>query len=186
MARKIIAVVTALLLSYVCADAQKWSVATNVVDYINVGTVNAEVGLGVGQHVSLNAQARYNPWMFKYGTDAQFQNKKQSYAVGFRWWPWHVFSGWWLGAEAQYKEYNRGGWIFGDVTEEGDAAGLVLSGGYTLMIHKFLNLEFGAAVWGGRKWYTQYACTKCGRIIGKGDGTFLLPDEVKVSLVFIF
>lgn len=184
--RRLLSAFAVLLLSCVCSFAQKWSVGTNLVDYVNVGTLNIEAGVGVGQHLSLTAQARYNPWMFRYGTADQFQNKKQSYAVGLRWWPWHVFSGWWFSAEGQYQEYNRGGFVFGSTAEEGDAGGLVLSGGYTLMLHKFLNVEFGAGIWGGRKWYTEYACTRCGRIMDSGSSWFFLPDELKVSLVFIF
>ena len=37
-----------------------------------------------------------------------------------------------------------------------------LSVGYTLLVHKRLNVEFGAGVWGGAKTkYNLYCCTEC-------------------------
>ena len=94
-------------------------------------------------------------------------------------------SGWWAGLSAQYEEYSCGG-IVSRSTEEGDAYGAVLAGGYSLMLHRNLNLEFGAAFWTGRTDYTTYACPKCGRITGSGTKWFILPSSVMASLVWVF
>ena len=185
MKKIIIALVCAVFLS-LDAGAQKWSLSTNIVDWANLGTMNVEAGIAVSQHWSVMAGARYNPWTFNEGNEeTQFQNRKQSYHVGVRAWPWHIYSGWWFAAHAQYQEYNRGGLVSRD-TEEGDAVGLGLSLGYTLMLHKKLNVEFGIGGWGGYKWYTEYQCPKCGMIINNGEKWFVLPNELKISLMYIF
>ena len=102
------------------ASAQDWSVATNLFDYVSLGTINAEASAAAGRHLSVNASARVNPWTFHQGDPAkQMQNRHQTYAVGIRYWPWHIYSGWWFSGMAQYQEYNRGG-IIAQETEEGD------------------------------------------------------------------
>ena len=85
----------------------------------------------------------------------------------------------------QYQEYNRGG-IISQRTEEGDAYGLSLSGGYSLMLHEHLNLDFGLGLWGGQKTYITYACPSCGKITGKGYKWFLTPNEIRISIAYIF
>lgn len=185
MKKIIIALACAVFFS-MNADAQKMSLSTNFVDWLNFGTMNVEAGVAVSQHWSLSAGARYNPWTFRAGdSENQFQNRKQSYHLGARVWPWHVYSGWWFSGQAQYQEYNRGG-IMNPDTEEGDAVGLGLSFGYTLMVHKRLNLEIGAGAWGGYKWYTRFLCPVCGRITETGEKFFVMPNEIKVSLMYVF
>ena len=102
-----------------------------------------------------------------------------------RWWPWNVYSGWWLGAKGQFREYNWGG--FGSrETEEGYAYGAGLSFGYTWMLHEHINLELGAGAWGGYKTYTVYSCPLCGRKVDEGSRWFVMPNEAILSLVFVF
>ena len=76
--------------------------------------------------------------------------------------------------------------MISQTTEEGDAVGLALSGGYTLMINYFLNIDFSLGFWGGYKWYTQYSCPKCGRIIDDGRKFFLDANDISIALIFIF
>ena len=166
--------------------AQDWSVSTNLMDYACLGTINIEGSGAAGRHISINASARVNPWTYHKGDPAkQMQNRHQTYAAGIRYWPWHIYSGWWIGTAAQYQEYNRGG-ILSRETEEGDAFGLSLSAGYTLMVHRFVNLEFGAGLWGGQTAYTTFACPSCGRITGSGRKWFLRPNDLTVAVAFIF
>ena len=187
----------ALALCCVGLSAQRVSVGTNAVEWANLGTINAEVGIGVSQHLSIHAGARYNNWLFRKGnpddrivdpsgdTERQFQNKKQAYNLTLRWWPWHIYSGWWIGARGQWMEYNRGG-ILSRSTEEGKAVGAGLSAGYTRMLHRNWNIEFGIGVWGGTTRYTTYACPTCGTVTDNGKKVFVLPDDVMVSLIYIF
>lgn len=184
--KRTLTILTLLLTFAYSASAQKWSVSTNIMDYVSLGTINAEGSVATGRHLTVNASARVNPWtFFKGDNDRQMQNRHQTYAAGVRYWPWHIYSGWWFGAAGQYQEYNRGG-IISQKTEEGDAFGLSLSAGYTLMLHKWVNLEFGAGVWGGQKAYTTFACPKCGKIEDSGRKWFVMPNDLIVALVFIF
>ena len=184
--KKILLLMTFIALISSRASAQDWSFATNLVDYVSLGTVNAEASVAAGRHVSVNASARVNPWTFHKGDPSkQMQNRHQTYAAGVRIWPWHIYSGWWFSTAAQYQEYNRGG-IISQRTEEGDAFGLSLGGGYSLMVHENLNLDFGLSLWGGQKTYIAYACPSCGRITDKGSKWFVLPNELRVAIQYIF
>lgn len=179
------------------AGAQKYSVSTNAAEWLNFGTVNAEAGMAVSRHISLHAGFRYNPWTFRKGnpedrftdplgeSEVQFENRKQAYTLGARYWPWYIYSGWWLQLRGQYMEYNRGG-LIRHSAEEGDAYGLGLGIGYTYLLRKHWNIEFGAGLWGGYRTYTTYRCTNCGSVLGTGSGPFVLPDDVFVSLIYIF
>lgn len=166
------------------ASAQKWSVSTNALDWANLGTLNVDASAAVGRHATVGVGAKFNPWSFG-GEDRQFQNKQRSAYVYGRWWPWFIYSGWWFGGKAQWREYSSGG-IVSRQTEEGDAYGAGLSAGYTLLLKKYLNLEFSAGFWGGYKTYTVYACPTCGRIVDSGAKTFIMPDNLAISLMFIF
>ena len=187
----------ALALCCVGLSAQRVSVGTNTVEWANLGTINAEVGVGVSQHLSIHAGARYNNWLFRKGnpddrivdpsgdTERQFQNKKQAYNLTLRWWPWHIYSGWWGYVRGQYMEYNRGG-LFRHTADEGDAFGGGIGVGYTYMLSEHWNIEFGGGIWAGYTKYTDYRCTNCGQVTGKGEKGFILPDDVFVSFVYIF
>lgn len=183
-ARLIIALILAAM-PMLCR-AQDWSVSTNLMDYACLGTINAEGSGAAGRHISINASARVNPWTYHKGDPAkQMQNRHQTYAAGIRYWPWHIYSGWWFSGMAQYQEYNHGG-IFSQKTEEGDAYGLSIGAGYSLMLHEHLNLDFGLSLWGGQKTYVTYACPSCGKITDKGAKWFFLPNDIKISIAYIF
>lgn len=179
------------------ASAQRFSVSTNLVEWANLGTVNGEASMAVAQHFSLHAGVRYNNWTFRPGVpedrfedpegvnERQFENRKQAYAVSVRYWPWYIYSGWWGYVRGQYMEYNRGG-LLRHKAEEGDAYGVGIGAGYTRMLHKHWNIEFGVGIWGGRKTFTEYRCTNCGSVTDAGTKLFVLPDDVFVSLIYVF
>ena len=102
-----------------------------------------------------------------------------------RYWPWHIYSGWWLAGRARYQEYNRGG-IRSPETREGERYGAGMAGGYTYMLTPWLNLEVGLGVWGGLDRYVLYECPVCGLTLEKGRKMFLLPDELLVALSLVF
>lgn len=177
-------------------QAQVLSLSTNVLDWANLGTINAQAGLAFSQHLSLHAGARYNNWNFgsaEKGT--AFQNRARSASLGLRYWPWNVYSSWWVSARAQVEEYNRGGLLKYPLTEEGLAAGVGLGVGYSRMLSRHWNLDLGLGGWFGKAWYTQYRCPRCGRVVSREDGTpvrdatrwFVLPsNELQVSISYIF
>lgn len=157
----------------------------NLADYLLLGTLNADVQYSVHRSWTLQAGAKYNNWTWRYGQDAQFESRQQAYYVGARWWPWYTYSGWWVGAKMQYKEYNRGG-LLSSETEEGDAFGLSFGGGRSIHVNRWLNVDVGLYGWGGLTKYVTYACPYCGQRTDEGTKAFFLPDEARIALQFVF
>ena len=168
------------------AHAQKASISTNAMDWANFGTVNLEAGVSVAQHFSLMAGLHYNPWEFKTGKDVDLYNKQNTGYFGFRWWPWYVFSGWWFSAKVQMSKFSRTG-IWRPALEQGTSMGGGLGFGYTIMLHENVNLEFGAGIWGGRHMsYTLYECPKCMTVRESSPRNFIAPDDLSVTVSFVF
>ncbi|MBQ1647100.1 MAG: DUF3575 domain-containing protein [Bacteroidales bacterium] len=176
-----------LLWLSLAANAQTISLGTNAVDWVNLGTANVEVGISVGQHFSIITGGRYNPWTFNSKRhDAPMHNNVKVAYAGARYWPWYVFSGWWVGLKGQYEQFMQGG-FWRPMLEEGTAIGAGLSGGYTWMLHKHLNLEFGIGMWGGRYTdYSKYQCSDCVDLITSGPRNFLRFDDLVIALVYVF
>ena len=51
-------------LGAVAATAQTWAVAVNTADAVELGTIGIEGSAAVGQHWSIHAGAKVNPWTF--------------------------------------------------------------------------------------------------------------------------
>jgi len=182
--KKIITIITLLLIA-VTASAQRFAVGTNFVDWMSLGTINGEASVAISQHISFHVGAELNPWTFRAGDQQkQFELRQNSYWGGVRWWPWHVYSGWWAGADFRYSVYNLGGIIKRD-TEEGDAYGMGAYGGYSIMLNELWNLDLGFGLWGGYKKYTAYSCPLCGVVTEKGEKAFFMPDaRIAIQLIF--
>ena len=166
--------------------AQKYSISTDLLDYIQLGTLNAEASVALSRRRSVSAGIRYNPFTFNRGdAGEQYQLRQQSYSLGLRLWPWHTLSGWWFSTKARYQEYNSGG-ILSEETEEGDRVGIGLYSGHTFMLAKHLNLELGLGFWSGVSFYTRYSCPSCGVTVDSGKKYFFLPDDFNLSLVYVF
>lgn len=163
----------------------RFAVSTNVTDYVNLLTPNIDVQYAVGKSFTAQVGMKYNNWTFGPDTDKAMKNRQQTYYVGARWWPWYTYSGWWVGGAAQFQEYDRGG-VFTKDSEEGDAYGLAFSGGYSIQLAKWLNFDIGFGFWGGRTEYVRYSCPTCGKKVDEGKKFFVLPNEARVALQFIF
>jgi hypothetical protein len=185
---RLILVVVIIFSSALNVKAQRVAVSANLADIVNLGTLSGEISVATSRHISLNAGVRYNPWQYGSQEKGFVQNRKREASLGVRYWPWNIFSSWWFGMRTQVREYNWGGFFGRKVTEEGIAVGAEAAFGYSYMIHSRLNVEFGAGVWSGHKWYTRYDCPRCGTIISEENshGWFLFPGEVIISLVYIF
>ena len=164
--------------------AQELALSTNVMGYLYLGTVNLEASYGVAQHWSMTAGVKYNPFEFG-GENTRVQAKQQSYSVGARFWPWHIYSGWWISGKLQYQEYDMGTYN-SRYTSEGDRFGSGVTGGYTYMINPHINMEVGLGVWAGLDRYVHYSCPRCGRVVGEGSQFFFLPNDVMLSVSYVF
>ena len=185
MKTKIILAAFAMLLS-TGLKSQNIAVSTNIAGYANWGTLNAEASFSVARQWTVNAGVKYNPFTFKAGEDShQVNNRQRLLAAGTRFWPWHVFSGWWIAGKLQYQEYNTGG-ITSSLTREGDRVGFGATVGYTYMLAKHLNLEFGLGGWAGADFFTVYECPVCGLTVDSGKKAFILPNDIIVALSYIF
>lgn len=164
--------------------SQSFAISTNAVDYVELGTFNIEASYGLARHWSVLAGVKYNPFSFGKG-ESMFQYRQRLARAGMRWWPWHVYSGWWAGARAQWQEYSKGGFASPQTTE-GDRFGGGVSAGYSYMLTPHLNLDVGLGVWAGWDKYRTYACPVCGTVKVSGGRYFVLPDDLILSLVYIF
>lgn len=181
---KRIAVIVALLFFGLCAGGQEFGISTNMIDYVNMGTLNIEASYAMSRHWSLSAGVKYNP--FSYRTDTgTVRNCQRSVSAGARFWPWHTYSGWWLSGALRYQEYNIAG-IGTTGSSQGDRLGASVSGGYSYMLSPRLNVEFGAGIWGGYDSYSEYACSDCGRKVAQGQKFFILPCGLLLALTYIF
>lgn len=184
--KRLVGMVIVMFLSGLQVHAQKFSLSVNLIELARLGTLNLDASYAVGRHWSLTAGARYNPFTYhKDDAERQFQARQQSYSIGARLWPWHIMSGWWFAGKARWQEYNIGG--FRSVrTREGDRFGGGLYGGYALMLAPHLNIEFGLGLWSGLDVYKEYSCQSCGLTVGSGRKFFILPDDVMISLAYVF
>lgn len=182
---RLIIVLVSLMVFQPC-KAQKFSISTDILGYAKLGTMNIDASYAVARRWSLIAGARYNPFTYRKGDpEKQFQYRQQSYSVGMRVWPWHTWSGWWFAGKLRYQEYNKGG-IISQKTEEGDRFGAGLYSGYTHMLSSHFNLEFGVGLWAGVSAFRQYSCPVCGFTISSGNKFFLMPDDVMISIAYVF
>lgn len=166
--------------------AQKLQLGTNALGWMTFGTINLQGDYAVQRHWSVGLNGKYNPFIFeKDGGASQMQLKQASLAASARWWPWHVFSGWWVCGKLQWQVYNMGG-VISEKTEEGHKYGAGLSAGYTYMINRHWNMEFGLGMWGGMKNYTVYSCPKCGTRESDGIKSFILPNDIMISVAYVF
>ncbi len=170
-------------------SAQKIGLSANFGEVAYYGTIDSELQYAVAQNWTLSAGGSYNPWSFDdLGVDGEVHHRRRDFAVGTRWWPWHVYSGWWVSAEGMIQEYNEAHDLFskGDYANEGVRFGARLGAGYTYMLSSWLNFDFGLRMYGGWTDYVTYACPVCGRKVDEGFKKFFLPDEIVFALMFVF
>lgn len=186
MLNRFLSFLAAVTLFAPAAFCQSVSISTNAVGYADFGTLNMEASVSVARQWTLNAGVKYNPFMFKAGADNHdLSNRQRLFAAGARFWPWHVFSGWWFAGKLQYQEYNVGG-ITSPQTQEGDRYGIGATVGYTYMLGEHFNIEFGIGGWAGADFFKRYECPVCGLTIGEGRRAFLLPNDILVAFSYIF
>lgn len=162
--------------------AQNMYISTNLLDCLNLGTINGEFGLNPLPKWSFYARARYNP--FTFNIDGQMQNRVAGLALGTRYWFWYTNSGWFLNSHMGCSLYNTSG-IMDKCAYEGVAYAVSFGGGYSLMLNERWNLDFGLGIQGGHTSFTKYACIKCGKVVDKGKTLFVAPSNMMVQLSLI-
>lgn len=169
------------------AYGQRWSIATNLLDYANFLTLNLEAGASVHQHWTVSVKGRYNPYSFSTTLNdaGRIQNRTGSVSAGFKYWPFFVYSGFYYGGRIQWSRYNSGG-IISHSSEEGDAVGIGMNLGYSLLVTKHLNLEFGLGLWFGGTKYKKYNSTTCGKLTEWGLKPFIAPNDIQINLLYTF
>lgn len=183
--RRLLPLFLLLLSANVELKAQRFTLSTNLLEYVNLGTLNLDASVGVARNWSVVAGVRYNPFSYASERRGVFYNRQHSWSAGAKYWLWHVNSGWWFGSKLRYQEYSSGG-LIEQGSEEGDRYGMGLYAGYSYMLHPHLNLEFGAGLWTGGSVYKAYSCPECGIEINGGSKMFVLPDDIMISLVYVF
>lgn len=170
------------------ASAQKVAVGTNLISYANFLTTNVEASYAIAKNWNVYVQGKYNPWTFKENQPPKehMQNRQLTFAVGARYYPWHVYTGWWASAGAQYTKYNTGG-IIRTRTWEGEVYGVTLGAGYSWLLTRSLNLDFGFGLMVGPNRFRTYSCPACGRIeeMDKKE-IYVGPNELIVKLSYLF
>lgn len=163
-----------LLCAAQAAKAQSFAVSTNLMTWANLGTVNAEGSISVSRHFSIHTGLTANPWNISTPTEVAVKNNQYGAYVGARYWPWHVYSEWWIGTKLQYKNFSQAG-LFTRNIAEGNAVGAGLSGGYTFILSRHFNLDLGVGFWGGG-------------LMRKDESPepFVFLDNMIVSFVYVF
>ncbi len=168
------------------ADAQKFSLSTNMLEWANFGTVNVEAGMSLSQHVSLHLGGKYNPWKFNTQSGMPVYNNQTTAYLGCRYWLWYVNSGWWLGARVRYLDFQETG-VLRPKLFEGRSVGAGLLFGYTFMLNEHLNLELGGGAWGGRHLeYARYRTVSSRELLDSGARNFFFIDELSLSIMYVF
>lgn len=158
------------------ALGQALALSINVVDYVQTGGVNVEASYALQRHWSVGAGMKY---------DGSGKRKQQLYSLGGRYWPWHIYSGWWLGAKMQYQEFSSAERVTYR-TSEGDRFGAGASAGYSRMIGPHVNIDLGLGFWYGNAVYVRYSCPSCGSILSRGERAFFLPNDILLAVSYIF
>lgn len=128
-------------------EDRNWAVSANLADYADWGTVQAGIQYGVSRHMSIDASARLH-------------RQSQVFSAGARWWPWYIYSGWWVKGLAQ-------------VDTAGEAYGAGMSIGYSLILASWLNFDVGLGGWAGRR---------------ESEGLrswFIAPNGLTAALMFV-
>ena len=150
-------------------DKRNFALTVNLADLADLGTASLDLQYGIARHWTLDAAAKFNPWMPK----ADLFDKTQTFSLGARWWPWYIYSGWWVKAKAQVQGFKRSGIPLKN-DGLGEALGVGVSGGYSLILRPWLNLDFGFGGWGGRQWMYD------------GGRKWFAEPEAMVGLMFVF
>lgn len=166
------------LLFFTTGRAQFYSLGANI-PALGTATVNAELSMTLDRKWSLHLPVYYNPFVFK-------NNKKiQNFSVfpGLRYWLLESYVRGFAGVNAIGSKYH---FSWKDYRYEGLAFGAGISAGYAYLLSPRWNLEVQGGI--GLVWadYTKYRCEECGKKIANENGWYLIPNQIAISLIYLF
>ncbi len=178
-------IISAVLFSRIeSLSAQQFSLSTNGLDYLALGTLNMNLGVSVSRNYSIHLDLEYNPFHFG-EQEKREQFKHISISAGCRYWPWFVNSGWFFSSALTYCKYSYGG-IFTKKSYEGVAYGGEFTGGYAWMLTKRVNLELGLGAFVGGTRYKRYSCVWCGVEEHEKSKFVVSPSDVLLAITIVF
>ncbi|MGM9748450.1 MAG: DUF3575 domain-containing protein [Candidatus Cryptobacteroides sp.] len=168
-------------------------------DLVELSTSSLNIGLecALGRKMTVDFYGAYNPWTFS-------DNRKMKYwrvRPELRYWACHRFNGFFLSISANGGQFNWGGmlpWGFADgkafgvidpgpLAEsryQGWSAGAVIAFGWQWIAGKRLSIEAELGIAYEYIDYGQYRCVSCGTRLSDGVTTKLLPDVLRIGLVY--
>lgn len=129
-------------------EKYKVAISTNIVDWAAYQTFNVEAQYALSKHISSDIETSY-------------QDGKLALELGAKYWPWYTYSGVWFKSTLKCKDALT--------SNETSSKGLSLGLGYSYMLCKWMNLDFGYSFWGGYK-----------------TEPFIGTDTISASLMFMF
>lgn len=176
----ILFLIALLLFGYQKSKAQFYSVSTNIPMLVS-GSLNAEWSMTINRSWSFHTNVSFNPWKIE-----KFRIQHLSIRPEFRWWLSESYRGWYLGAHGQGIIYHFGIPKFMRHKYEGVAAGGGLDVGYAFALSPKWNLEFGlgAGVFYADSWVGK--CRTCSYRTSSEKKTYVLPDKLALSVVYLF
>ena len=180
-------------------SAQKLAVKTNAL-YWMTATPNVDVEFALADRWTVELSGAYNPWTF----NKENNTKMKHYLISpeGRYWFCEVFQGHFIGLNANYAQYNVGGFLIPELfiplssdaqgqTDllnsriEGWAAGAGLTYGYAFPFARRWNIELTLGLgW----WYTnydQFESRKCGLFQQTVHKHVLGPTALGVTFVYM-
>lgn len=170
-------------------DGRRWGVSVNLIDLADYGTLNIGVQRAVSRHFTTDMQGKLNLWSFNQKTKF---DQKQTLSLGTRYWPWYTYSGIWFKGFAQVEEYSTSNLKNyytigrGSNPEKGAAYGAGLGLGYSLMLRRNINLDFGVTGWAGMSDSFGFSDYKFTAPVSHDKKFFVAPSDVHFSVMFIF
>lgn len=163
-----------------------WAVSTNLLDYVDLLTLNAEVQYAVDRQWSLSMQGKLNGLTLKKGTDSEIADRKSAVSIGAKFWPWYVYSGWWFKGFVQTENFSRSNLTKKMGFHTGEAYGAGIAAGYSLILSESFNLDFGVGAWGGYRNAKAYDTIDMKGSTARQGSAFVDLADVSVSAMFIF
>lgn len=179
-----------MLFSWVVADAsaQKVTISNNLL-YDAWLTPNLRVGYRLSPHWSAGLTAGYRPWPASDVETRKWRHLLLSPEV--RYWKDSVDVHHFFGANLIYSHYNVGGVTFPfglyksvrNERREGDLIALGAFYGYSWPLGRRWNLEAAIGVALGYTSYKRFECVHCGKLLGKDNTLFAMP-QAALNIVY--